>query len=606
MVVPVEDPAAFERELIESPWGFLAWFETYGWIHTKARKLEQPRANPFQARVAEAVAHCLVHGIPIRLIILKPRQKGSSTISTALLYWLSRTRAMKSIIMGGQYDQVKNLWEIMETYHVMDRYPWSNEGRITGTQGEWSNGSILGKETAGDTEAARSGTYQGIVATEAHRWPHGGKRDATAVLTGALNCVDDAAETVVILESTASGDHGTFYDYWQAGIDLDDLIAGRIPENWNGYIRIFSPWFEHADSEHHLTLAQERAVAARYTDEERAMVADYGLRPGHISWYRKTLKSKCKGKPDVMKRENPSTPEEAFHSSSNRRFNAAGLAILEARARQAQCQPGLFTPRDLVPEGDAPAFVPAPPESATFHVADIPIPGHRYIIGVDIAEGIAQTESADPDCHAVTVLRAGYFDPHRGWRPPRVVAWTPAECRWPIDILADVVFSASLYYGNCLIAPESNNDRGLILLLKQMGANLYQRHTDDEAPAGARSPKPTGKYGFRTKGGHSDNTRNWILEHLDHCIREWDTEGDGIDIPDLATVLELKTFIVDKLTGRAEAAPGKHDDRVLSLAIAKALENLATPFLARRGPAVIPHDLREHYDQESDGAGGFS
>jgi hypothetical protein len=588
--------------MIRSPFGFIPWFENYARIYNKARKLIRAVANPFQERVGDAIAHCLTHGIAIRLIILKPRQKGSSTISTAALYWFSRIRAIKSIIMGGQYAQVGNLWEILETYHAHDTFDWDNHGVVNAQRAEWSNGSLAGWETAGDTEAARSGTFQAMIATEAHRWPESKKRDSTAVLTGALNCVDDDPETLVILESTASGDHGTFYDFWQDAVDLADLIAGRIPENWNGFIRIFSPWYEHADSEHTLTPDQALRIERSYTDEERAMVATYGLRPGHISWYRKTLRAKCKRDPAIMKRENPSTAEEAFHASSNRRFNTAGLQILEAKARQERHDIGIFQP---VEQGaDPPAFLPVPDESPwTVAVANSPVPGHRYVIAVDIAEGKAKTESATTDRHCAVVLRAGYYDPHRGWKPPRIVAWTPEECQWPIDILADVAHHMSLYYGNCLIVPERNNDRGLCVLLRQKGANLHEEISTDADPIGARSPKPTGKFGFLTVGGQAEKSRNWILEAMDRRIREWDTEGDGLEVPDLATVAEMRAFIVDKLTGRAEAAPGKHDDRVIALAIALHFENLATTYRVRTGPAVIPRDLREHYERQEGGAG---
>jgi hypothetical protein len=616
---PHPEAAESVRDLILSPWGFIPWFEHYGKIYNKSRRLISPGyyddngvllkegANPFQDRVGDAIAHCLVHGIAIRLIILKPRQKGSSTISTAALYWLSRRMAIKSIIMGAQYSQVGNLWEILETYHATDRFPWPNTGLVNAQRAEWSNGSLCGWETAGDSEAARSGTFQGLVATEAHRWPHGGKRDATAVLTGALNCVDDSPGTMVILESTASGDHGTFYDFWQDAADLDDLQAGRIPDRWNNYIRIFSPWHEHADSEQTLTREQAIRLEKSYTDEERAMVASYDLRPGHIAWYRTTLRSKCKRDPAIMKRENPATAEEAFHASSNRRFNTAGLRILEAQARQERAVAGILQPVQMA-HGEPPAFMPCPDETlATVFVNEPPQPGLRYIVPVDIAEGRAQTESADTDRHAPLVLRAGYYDQHRGWRPPRVVAWCPEECRWPIDILADVVHQLSLYYGGALIVPERNNDRGLCLLLKQRGANLHEEISTDLDPVGARTPRATGKYGFLTVGGQAEKSRAWILEALDRRIREWDTEGDGLEVPDLATIGELKTFVVDKLTGRAEAAPGKHDDRVISLAIGLALENLATTYVVRRVGSVIPRDLSDHYEQrEGAGLGAFS
>lgn len=606
-MIPLDDPGELDRQIITSPWGFGAWFDHYAYIRTKDRKLTQPRMNPYQARCAAALAHCRATGLPARILKLKPRQKGSSTISVAEFYHMARCVPMKTVFIGGEYSQVQNLWEILTLYHARDTFAWTNDGIVNARTASFDNGSQFGWETARDAEAGRSATLQGVLATEAARWKEDGAANATAVITGLLNCVPYLADTLVILESTALGDYGMFFDYWQDAADLEDVIAGATPERWNGYIRIFSPWFEHADSCDTLDLRQEERMIGGYSDEERSMVATYGLTPGHIAWYRRTLRSECKRDPAVMKREYPSTPEEAFHAASNRRFNSAGLLHLETQARQAA---------DRIERGhlhasgsDRPdyVFIPSPdPETATVVVADPPAPGQRYLIGVDIATGASQTEADDPDHHAALVLRDGYFDAIRGWRPPKIVAWLPNPCRWDIDILAHHVAALSRYYGDCLIVPEANNDRGLILLLKAAGATLYERNHDDEQPAGARSPKPTGKFGFMTTGGGGYNTRKWILENLARSIREWDTDGDGIEIPDLSTVAELKTFIV-RPTGREEAADGKHDDRVLALAIAYACIRLATPFQARRGPAVIPADLRQHYEQENGaGMGGYS
>jgi hypothetical protein len=592
------------KAIVPGPYGFAPWFDTYGWIRTKDRKLVQPTMNPFQARCAETLAWCRANGVPARILKLKPRQKGCSTISVAELYHMSRSLPMKSVIIGGEYGQVQNLWEIMTLYHARDLFPWDHSGIVNARTATFGNGSQLGWETARDAEAGRSATLQGVLATEAARWKEAGAANATAVITGLLNCVPYLPDTLVILESTALGDYGMFYDYWQDAADLETIQAGATPPGWNGYFRIFSPWFEHADSEDTLTEREEGRIVGTYTDEERNMVAAYGLRPGQISWYRRTLRSECKRDPSVMRREYPATPEEAFHAASNRRFNSAGLLHLETRARQASVEAGhLHSGGERLDYG----FFPAPSaENAPVYVADPPAPGHRYLVAVDIATGASQNDSDDPDSHAALVLRDGYFHPDRGWKPPKVVAWLPCPCRWDIDILAQHVFALSRYYGDCLIVPEANNDRGLILLLKQMGANLHERNQDENQPAGARSPKPTGKYGFMTTGGQAENTRNWILENLARAIREWDTDGDGIEVPDLETVAELKSFIV-RPSGRAEAADGKHDDRVLALAIGMACLRWATTMKIARGPAVIPADLREHYERDiGTGIGGFS
>lgn len=582
-----------DQEVILSLHGFLAWFEAYGWIHDKKRRLIQPEANPFQERVARIAEWCLANNVPIRLLLLKPRQKGSSTVSVALLYWLLRREAMNSVIIGGEYSQVANLWKILRLYHARDRFPWpAGGGVVHETNATWANGSALTRETARDAEAGRSGTFQGLIATEAARWREKGVADAASVITGILNCIPYHPGTLAILESTAAGDFGMFYDYWQDAIDLDTYISSGAGPEWNGYFRVFSPWYEHDDSEDQLHPAAAARLESTYTDEERVMAATYGLRPGHISWYRRTMRSECKRDPAVMKREYPGTAEEAFHAASKRRFNNAGLAILEAEARQARGDTGVFEPSDApAPEGSAAwIFHPCPPEAATVTCWEPPKVGHSYIMAVDIATGASQNDSDDADHHAAVVLRAGYLDPDRGWQRPALVAATPASCRWDIDILASTVHAMSIWYGNCLIVPEANDDRGLIILLKQAGAALYQRHTDDDQPAGARSPKPTGKYGFKTTGGQAENTRSWIIEALARCIREWDTTGDGIYIPDIDTVSELKSFVV-KPNGRAEAAEGRHDDRVMALAIGMACIRLATVYQPQARQSSVPIDI---------------
>ncbi len=101
--------------------------------------------------------------------------------------------------------------------------------------------------------------------------------------------------------------------------------------------------------------------------------------------------------------------------------------------------------------------------------------------------GETQVGGKDPDNHSVGVWRQGYFDPTRGWRPPKLVArlvhswglWESQkryELRWDIDVLEEQVWRLCLYYGRCLIVPEMNADRGLVELLKQRnGAIIYVR-----------------------------------------------------------------------------------------------------------------------------------
>ena len=64
------------------------------------------------------------------------------------------------------------------------------------------------------------------------------------------------------------------------------------------------------------------------------------------------------------------------------------------------------------------------------------------------------------------VIRAGYFSNTGVWFPPRPVCRLKHKCMFDVDILTNFVLRMSRYYGNCLIVPEINKDRGMIELLK--------------------------------------------------------------------------------------------------------------------------------------------
>ena len=71
----------------------LVWWEQFGKIQNKAGSLITPQGNYLQEKLSEVWDYCQNEKRPFRVLILKPRQKGSSTYSTALLhhYLSSRT-----------------------------------------------------------------------------------------------------------------------------------------------------------------------------------------------------------------------------------------------------------------------------------------------------------------------------------------------------------------------------------------------------------------------------------------------------------------------------------------------------------------------------------
>src|SRR3546814_17839588 len=88
--------------------------------------------------------------------------------------------------------------------------------------------------TAKAAGVGRSDTIQFFHGSEVAHWANAEEHAA-----GALQAVPRAAGTEVILESTANGVGGLFYNLWQAA------VRGE-----GDYQAIFIPWFRHGDYPH--------------------------------------------------------------------------------------------------------------------------------------------------------------------------------------------------------------------------------------------------------------------------------------------------------------------------------------------------------------------
>jgi hypothetical protein len=577
----------------------LYWWENYPRIENKKHELVQPVANVLQTRVAEAVVYCRKQRLPIRLVILKPRQKGISTITVAILQWLQKIMPRDGLIVGGKDWQVDNLWSIYRRYAESDTFPWGFAGFIQDQKAEWGNGSKLKRQTAGGKDPGRSAAIQALVNTEVAYWGHDASvKNAGAVHTGLLACVPHDEDTLVVDESTSAGGSGLFYRRWDGAVDLEAFLAGA--RSASGTVRIFAGWHEFEDS--FLPVADAKEEAAIFAgigalndverQRERDMRLRYKLTAGQIKYWRKLL-SDCDNDPDKRDREFPTTPEDAFRAAQPCRFNLSMLRQMrdEAINQKDRLQFGMLDQ----PVMNVARYVWRPvPEAAeaNFIIHEHPIIGCRYSMSVDNAGGRATgDDKGDTDNHAVIVGRDGYMDAERRcWLPPAVVATIKPKQKVDIDILAEWAWRLSCYYGRCKIVPEANNDRGLILLLRQRGADIYEQ----ERPATqVASHKPSGKFGFWTRGGEHENTRNWIIENLAKAVRELQRVGDGIFCPFLFILDECEHFATDPDTGKAQAMEGWHDDWVMAVAIWMATKAGGTVYQAPMDEVdTLPRDLK--------------
>lgn len=579
-----------------------AWFETQGRIFAKDRSigLIKPKLNYLQKLIQRCVDEFEDQGLPIRIIGLKPRQRGSTTFFCAQDYCHLRRYPAAAVIIGGQYSQTSQAWQMMQTYGTNDRFDWGNSGEINAKEGKWTNGSRLKPETAMDALAGISGTYQVLHATEVARWAQYGVANAAEVLTNILKCVPLLPKTMIILESTAEGSAGSFYERWTQAIDLDSFLNHEVELQPGQYVRVFAPWYEFSDSGMRLTSEQKRHIEHTLDSEEEykgeaQLIERYGrdhdgiVRLGtsvmdydvweQLAWRRYAIREECQRDKAIFDRDYPHSWRDAFQKSGTLRFNANGLAAMRKRLYNRVAQYGILEEN----KGNL-SWRQTEIGEAKITIFEKPIVGARYILCVDTMTGATQVGGKDPDKHAAFILRAGYWGADGKWNRPATSARV-VPCRWDIDVLEVQVWRLARHYGSrsgCKIVIEMNMDRGLTELLKIRGADLYQRELFNQ-----REFKTTLALGYQT----NDKTRETLMDTMAQAIREWDKPGEGIDVFCPHAVEQFENFVV-KMNGKSQAADGYHDDDVLSIAIGLEVIGQATTYMPARLSANLPPDLR--------------
>lgn len=282
-----------------------------------------------------------------------------------------------------------------------------------------------------------------------------------------------------------------------------------------------------------------------------------------------------------MAQEFPSTLEEALSAPGNApKFSERGLNFIEKHLHDHRTQYGLLNVKndraiwEQLPDND---------DSAWLRIWEHPQPGCSYLIPGDYCTA---EDAANPDYHATGVLRAAYFDPQGIFVPAAVVAAIKTDRRTDLDVLAAQQRAMQLYYGTCMIVPETNNLAGYVNLLRNAGCeNIYQRTLHpDSADADKRTRKETG---WKT----TVQTKPLICDKLTTAIRE---EELLVYCPRILS--ELRAFQIDN-----QALAGHHDDWVIFLAIGNHVLPQATPFNPR-APTVhrAPSDHHpDHYSTDN-------
>lgn len=415
-------------------------------------------------------------------IALKARQIGFSTLAGALCFWLAfgwRDRQI-TMISKTERDAIKLLAKSKYGYRFlpdwMKIHPDAPVVDSNLTKMSMTNESFV--ESLPSNEPARGESAFLIVVDEMGQLPN--SDEAWAAIEPAV----DVGGRVIML-GTANGEGNLFHKLW---------VAAKSPwgNGTNRFTGIFHSW--------------------------RAGGRD-------DAWYA----AKKADLPEwQLAQEYPDNPDEAFLKSGRPVFNLEKLRAMETFPPEMQGHLRQLPnrPIEFVEDGG--------PLAVYFE----PNPKHRYVMGVDVAEGLEHGDYSsvhviDVNTHEVVAHWHGHIDP---------------------DLLgAEVVPLLGKWYCKALAVVESNN-HGLTTLTALQRVRYYPLYRRRRITN--RQKTPTEQLGWAT----TKQSKALAIDELGKELRD-----GGLMLYDQATIAELRTYVREG-DGKMHGSP--HDDRVMSLAIA--------------------------------------
>ncbi|MBR6284233.1 MAG: hypothetical protein IKR25_08080 [Muribaculaceae bacterium] len=511
------------------------------WCATCATVIEKTSGRPVpfvlnapQRRVAAEMERQRLAHMPVRIIMLKARQWGGSTLVQMYMAWMQlvRHKGWNSLICGHLHQtsrSIKGMYSLL-LRHYPPHLPTDEDQPLAfrNFEGARDVQVLTGREcqvivgTAMSEDAVRGYNLAMAHLTEVAFWPNTRKHSPHDVMRAVNGTVGRIEDSVIVLESTANGVGDFFHTEWLRA------EAGRSDKT-----PIFVPWYE---IEIYRSPVDDAEKLWAEMDEYEHKLWDNGLTLEMIQWYHDK-------RPDSlshasMMAEFPTTATEAFVCSGNAVF---ALEHLD------QLRHNCFAPLmcgDV--EGDTRSvrnvhFVPA--SNGLLKVWKHPKPGERYVAAVDIG---GRSDRADYSVIAVLCITD-----LRNHRPEVVAQW---RGHIDHDLLAWKAAQIAELYNHALLIVESNtweshesksiNGEFLLTMLRGAGVNLYQRDKQHS--------------GFHTDVGN----KSQIIHHLISCVRDQRyVEHDSEAVDEMM-------YYENQPNGGFGARSGHHDDILITRAIA--------------------------------------
>lgn len=534
-------------------------------------------------------------GVPIRLVLLKARQWGGSTLVQLYMAWVQLfvLQEWNSAIIAQTKDTSRRIKTMFRK--VLDNIPGvifgvdgvkfspvegsSADSHITDTHGKVIRNNVITTASYENFESTRGQDYAMVHFSEVAYWRPTPTKNPVDVITNIEGNLLEEPLTMEIAESTARGAAGWFYDEYQ---------AAKKKKSNRDYIFIPYNFIENDSKKfksHKEKLEFAQWLLANKDNEQP--IDDYhdsgkynwelwekGATLEHLYWY--VTKRATFSSHDQMAQEAPSDDVECFVFSGGRIFSPK---LIQDRRDAYECAPLLIG--DMLGTIQDPHFIQRP--QGSFFIWKKPSKkryDNRYIITVDVGG-----RSQNADYSVITVLdRMGFYRTNPKGKLEVVARWR-GHIRY--DELARLACRIGEYYNHAEVAFESNtfdkkqaessefveqgdHIRGILNVIADEYDNLYMRAATD--PEDIRN-------GILTKVGFNTNkkTKQDLVDQLQVDVEEDHLIDHDERFYDEASIYEQRP---DGSYGNI-VGKGNHDDIVMSVGIAV--------FISRDMPAPTLH-----------------
>ena len=460
-------------------------------------------------------------GQPIRIIVLKGRQLGLSTATEALLFlWCFKFPGANCLVMSKDRESSENLFEM--TKLMWDMWPYRTlftTSRNALRRLSWVETlSNFRVDSAKAKEVGRGGTIQAVHMSEVAFWPD------EEIAASLFNAVPNRHGTIVVLESTANGVGGWFYDQWMSATSGD-----------SDFVPLFFPWFLHKE----YTVRRSSLKENQLTPTEKTLQRLHGLSIGQLAWRRRKIRE-LNGDEELFKQEFPCTAMEAFISTGSNVFNLEALSECYQPVGETHRGQKVGTSRGVL-VNDNGRITFKQDNTGDLKVFKRPDSKKRmeYVVGADPS----RTIYGDPAC--IQVVNRTTLEQVAVWRGHAVDG-----------DLAEVIMLLGFWYNTAIVNVEvQGGGAGVIaILIHSRYPNIWRWRRPD---------RPLSKLGNVFGWVTNTLTKPWGIGSLQNNLNK-----RSLQLHDEQTVAEMMQYTLLDGGEMGPASNEGNDDTVMALMIA--------------------------------------